>query len=240
MFTRRTAARRRVTKCNNQPSLRTPLSHLLPIFAAKAARRGNKRNRLGDNLQIESLEQRQLLTASVRIEAIDDIASEASGTLTFRVFASLLDEDESVDVDFTTVFPGEGFGFAEEGVDFTISPSDGVTITEDGNFEAFADITVTPIDDDLPELSETVQIDLLEGDYNIADPFGTAIGTIEDDSDSPKVRITANDPTASEEGPETGQFTITLDTEAEENVTVSYTVTGTATNGTDYNSGSLR
>jgi C1A family cysteine protease len=50
------------------------------------------------------------------------------------------------------------------------------------------------------------------------------------------ITVTANDPTATEAGPTTGQFTITRTGATTSALTVNYAVSGSATSGSDYNS----
>ena len=61
----------------------------------------------------------------------------------------------------------------------------------------------------------------------------TATVTIADD-DSATVSIAANDPNASETGPDDGQYTVTLSQASSTDTTIGYTVTGTATSGDDF------
>jgi hypothetical protein len=97
-------------------------------------------------------------------------------------------------------------------------------------------ITVTPIDDSTDEPPETVIVTLsTSSDYNVG-ASGSATVTIADD-DPPSVTITSSDPNASEAGPDPATFTITrTDGDTSSDLTVNYTVSGTAVSGSDYNS----
>ena len=57
--------------------------------------------------------------------------------------------------------------------------------------------------------------------------------TIADD-DTATVSIAANDASASETGPDNGQYTVTLSKASSTDTTISYTVTGTAASGDDF------
>ena len=99
-------------------------------------------------------------------------------------------------------------------------------------------LTVTPIDDGLIESDETVEVTLTAGtDYQLG---ATTSGVVTISSDDvamptdPVVSLTVSDGAAAEGGLDTGVITLSLDQAAASEVTVSYTVGGTATSGTDY------
>jgi hypothetical protein len=97
---------------------------------------------------------------------------------------------------------------------------------------ASATVRVTPLDDLLFESPETVVLTLAaDPSYTVAPP-STATVTILDD-ELPVVTITTADP-ASEAGPDPGTFTVSRTGPTTNPLTVHYTVTGSATNGTDY------
>jgi hypothetical protein len=94
-------------------------------------------------------------------------------------------------------------------------------------------LTVTAIDDTIVEGDETVIVTLLESsDYTLG-ALSSATITIADD-DLISVSISATDPNAAEPGADTGAFTVTRTGPTTSNLTVNYSVGGTATNGTDY------
>jgi hypothetical protein len=99
-----------------------------------------------------------------------------------------------------------------------------------------ATITVTPIDDSTVEANETVILTLSpNAAYNIGSP-GSATITIADNDQPPPlptVTVTATDANASESG-DTGRFTVTRTGSTAGALTVSFTLAGTAQNGTDY------
>ena len=125
-------------------------------------------------------------------------------------------------------------GTATSGDDFSVL-SGSVTIAA-GNTTATIDLST--LDDAIVEASETVIVTLdsvTAGDPQITidGAADTATVTIADD-DSAQVSIAANDPNASETGPDDGQYTVTLSQASSTDTTIGYTVTGTATSGDDF------
>ena len=129
--------------------------------------------------------------------------------------------------------------------DLTINYSVAGTATEGADYQPIgrsvmipkgqtsAKLTVTPIADQLAEGSETVIATLLGGNgYQTGTPNSATV-TI-GDNPPPVATIAATDPQASEVGLDPGQFTITLDKVANTNLTIGYSVAGTATEGADY------
>ena len=107
-----------------------------------------------------------------------------------------------------------------------------------GNGLQFATIDVAGvIDDGLLEGDETVIVTLTGTDYVPAtiDPANDADTVTIADNEATLVSVTANDPNAAEAGSDPGQFTVDLGTvnNTGGDITVSYTVTGSAT-GADY------
>jgi hypothetical protein len=99
--------------------------------------------------------------------------------------------------------------------------------------QTFVDVDVTPVDDVLAEAPETVIVNLSASTaYHTDAGSPTATVTIADNE--PTVSVTATDAAASEQGPDTGMFRITRPTPGAADLAVSYTLTGTAKNGTDY------
>lgn len=119
-------------------------------------------------------------------------------------------------------------GTASNGVDY-VPISNSVTIPAG---ETTANILITPIADASVEGAETVVLTIASGtNYTISLPNSATV-TIQDAA-VPTVNLAATVPTASETGPTPGTFLITR-TFADTAVTVHYTITGTATKGTDY------
>ena len=101
---------------------------------------------------------------------------------------------------------------------------------------AAALVTVTPIDDVLAEIDETVVATIsASAAYTVGAPASATV-TIQSDEVSalPAVTIAATDPTATEAGTTTGQYTLTRTGATTAALTVNYTVAGTATAGSDY------
>jgi FG-GAP-like repeat/Calx-beta domain len=161
---------------------------------------------------------------TVSIAATDATATEAPGdTGTFRITRT----------GDTTAALSVGLGIggeATDGVDYTGVPSS-VTIAAGASF---TDITVTPIQDSLPEPDETVFLLLAGGgnNYTVANPASATV-TISNSAfvPLPTVTISAINETASEAGSNPGVFRITRTGGggAGMPLTVNYSVSGSAT-----------
>ncbi|MCP4660734.1 MAG: hypothetical protein GY856_35480, partial [bacterium] len=98
---------------------------------------------------------------------------------------------------------------------------------------ASAPIDVTPIDDTELESSETVQLTLGgHASYTVGSPSLATVNIVDDDF--PLVSITASDANAAEAGLDPGQFVVTRTGSTASALTVYYTIGGTATQGSDY------
>lgn len=121
---------------------------------------------------------------------------------------------------------------AQSGSDY-IAPSGTVSFAVG---QLTATIIISVIDDTVIEPSETVNIhilpDMATGTYLVGSPATGTVTII--DNDLATVTISATDPNAGEAGPDTGLFTITRNGSTTSQLTVNFTVSGTATNGTDY------
>jgi hypothetical protein len=116
-------------------------------------------------------------------------------------------------------------GTATNGTDYTALPG---TITIASGTSSVT-LPVTPIDDAIQEGDETVVVSLsADPNYTVGSP-GSDTVTIAGDP----ITISATDPDAAEWGPNVGVFTVTR-VDLLGDVTVNYSVGGTATNGTDY------
>ncbi|HSL25388.1 MAG TPA: Calx-beta domain-containing protein [Acidimicrobiia bacterium] len=99
--------------------------------------------------------------------------------------------------------------------------------------QASAAVTVTPVNDLLPEDSETVILTVTGGTgYNVGTPSSATVNIA--DNDPPVVSIAATDSSASETGPNPGTFTVSRTGSTTNALTVNYTIGGTASNGSDY------
>jgi PKD repeat protein len=121
-------------------------------------------------------------------------------------------------------------GTATKGTDYVNVPAASVTIPAGS---ATASVLVTPIDDTLYEGNETIVLTLTGSAlYNVASPNNAKTTII--DNDLPTVTVAAADPNASETDSDPGQFTITRTGITTAPLVVSYGLSGTATNGSDY------
>ncbi|MDP2320261.1 MAG: Calx-beta domain-containing protein [Acidobacteriota bacterium] len=119
-------------------------------------------------------------------------------------------------------------GTATNGVDYTNVPLTATFLAG----QATVDVVVAPIADALAEGSETVILTLASvAPFALGSPT-SGIVTIADAA--PVVSVVALDATASETGPDLGTFRFSRTGALTSSLTVTYTVTGTAVNGTDY------
>ncbi len=164
--------------------------------------------------------------ATVTVQATVPNASEAgpqSGQITFTRTGSTA---SSLSISCTVS------GTATNGVDYS---GLGSTFTIPAG-SASAVATVTPYDDLLIEGSETATVTLVaDAAYTIGTPKTATVTIADDDTVKPTVTVVATDPSASETGLDPGTYTFTR-TGGSLNVAlyVSFTVSGTATSGTDY------
>ncbi len=164
------------------------------------------------------------------IVATDDTATESP--LTPGTFTVSLDVANTsggpITVNYTIT------GTATAGSDYTTLPGT-VSIP---NGQQQATITLTPVNDTAVEGDETVILTLQSGTgYTVGTP-PTATATIisEDTPPDPVASIVATDDTATESPLTPGTFTVSLDVANTSGgpITVNYTITGTATAGSDY------
>ncbi|HEX8031624.1 MAG TPA: Calx-beta domain-containing protein [Vicinamibacterales bacterium] len=167
-------------------------------------------------------------TALVSVAAFDSIASETgANTGTFRLTragsAALLASPLTVTFSLT--------GTATNTTDYQNLPT---TATFAAN-QATVDVVVTPVADGATESAESVILTLTSvAPYDLGSPIAATV-TITD-TDSPLVSVSAFDSTASETGPDMGTFRFARTGSVTASLTVTFTVTGMAVNGTDYQS----
>ena len=104
---------------------------------------------------------------------------------------------------------------------------------------ASATITVAPVNDTLVEANETVIATLsASAAYTVGSPSSATVTIVSDDVNAnlPTVTISAPIPTATEAGRRNGKFRVQRTGATSSTLTVRYTVGGTATPGSDYNS----
>ena len=178
-----------------------------------------------DNIRVVNLDKDPGIPL-LSVEATDDAGVESGGdTIEFTVHRSG-DTAEAKTVD---VVIG---GTATEGADYTVE-SKSVTIPAGAESASFV---VTPVDDKLGELEETViaslKLDL--GAYEINHEY-TATAILADDGDTATVSITATDAQAYERlAEDLILYTVTRTGDDSEDVAVTIKVSGSATADTDY------
>jgi hypothetical protein len=159
----------------------------------------------------------------VTVTAPDPDAAESgpdSGTFTIA---------RTGDLTFPLTVARTIFGSASAGLDYAAV---GATTTIPAG-QASVTVTIAPIDDAAAEGAETVLLTVTDtADYDVGTP-ATATVTILDD-DLSTVTVQATDAAAAESGPDLGTFTFSRTGDLAGSLTVSYTVGGTATGGTDY------
>ncbi|WP_421939882.1 Calx-beta domain-containing protein [Pedobacter sp.] len=122
-------------------------------------------------------------------------------------------------------------GTATSGVDYTAI---GTTITIPAG-QTTSTLFVPVIDDAIAEGTETVILTMNAATNNAAITASTTAATVEIiDNDAATVSIAAGNQ-GDENGPINGSFTVTLSTPSSVDTQISYTLTGTATEGSDYN-----
>ncbi len=161
--------------------------------------------------------------STVTVTATDSTATEASQTTgTYRISRGS-DTTGNLSVNYSMS------GTATNGTDYSTLSGSG-TIS---NGNTYVDVTLTPTDDGDAENTETAILTVTSGSgYNVGSPSSATVNITDDDS--PAVTITASDASASEEGPDNGQFTVSRGSVTEGNLSVNYSIGGTATNSDDY------
>lgn len=164
--------------------------------------------------------------ATVRVSILDATASEtgvdsAAFRLT-RVANTTFALTSPLTVTYTLT------GTALNGTDYTLVPLTATFLAG----QAVVDVTVAPLVDALAEGSESVILTLTSvAPYALGSP---TTGTVTISDATPTVSVTAFDATASETGPDLGTFRFARTGAVTSSLTVTYTVSGTALNGTDY------
>lgn len=160
----------------------------------------------------------------VKLSAIDLDAAEAgtdSATLKLERTGSTA-ANLVVNITYT--------GTATQGSDFTASTS--VTIPSGSST---VNVPITPINDVIQEGTETIIATLASNASYQRDTLSSNQTLVLMDNDTSTVSIVANDASASENGPDTGTFTITrTGGDQTQPLTVDYSVSGRAVMGADY------
>jgi hypothetical protein len=120
-------------------------------------------------------------------------------------------------------------GTAEAGVDYRSLPGS-VTIPSGA---AEATVTLEPLDDALFEGPESAVLTLVAGPgYTVGAPGAGTITILDDER--PAVSVFATDDTANEAGLDPGELTVSRTGPTDADLTVFYSLAGTATQGSDY------
>ncbi len=159
----------------------------------------------------------------VNVAATDPDAAEAGpdpGSLTFS---------RTGDTSFALVVFYNIDGTAENGADYALIP-ESITIPE-GATSAVR--VIHPVNDEEVEGDEVVALALVNAaQYDLGTEV-SATATIAD-NDLPVVSVTASDPNASETGPDPGTFMLSRSGPTTNPLTVFFAMSGSATNGDDY------
>ena len=99
-------------------------------------------------------------------------------------------------------------------------------------------VTIVAVDDTEVEGTETATLTIqADANYNLGTPRSVSMAILDQGATAPPtVTVTATDANASEPGTDTGAFSVTRTGSTTSALTVNYTLSGTAGNGTDYNS----
>jgi hypothetical protein len=159
---------------------------------------------------------------TVNVTAIDAAAAEtASDPAVFRITRA-----NTTFIPLTVSFTLTGT--AVNGTDYTLVP---LTVSMPVG-AASADVTITPIDDVVLDPNETVILTLAAGTNYIVGSTNTATAVIQDNEIG--LTIVATKADAAETGPTNAIFTVTRTGSTASDLTVNYTIGGTASNGVDY------
>jgi hypothetical protein len=173
--------------------------------------------------------EQSLTIPKVLITAPDAIAAETADGSNPGAFAISRDGDltKALTVKYTVT------GTASNGIDYNQLTG---TVTIAAGAKSVK-LPVNVLDDLGAEYAETVTVTLTQDpSYTLDNSYKSRTLTIQD-NDLPKVLITAPDAIAAEtaDGSNPGAFAISRDGDLTKALTVKYTVTGTASNGIDYN-----
>lgn len=160
---------------------------------------------------------------TVTVSVTDSSAKEPADTGSYRVSRTGA-TTSPLTVNYTLA------GTAESGVDYL--GLSGVATIPAGS--ANTTITASPVDDALPEGTETILLTLAANGsaYNLGTTSANLINL--GDDDVPTVSITASDANAAEAGLDPGEFTFTRTGSTVGSLTVLYSVSGSATSAADY------
>ncbi|MBI4657829.1 MAG: S8 family serine peptidase [Verrucomicrobia bacterium] len=163
----------------------------------------------------------------VTVVATDEKAAEAGPDAGEFTISRTGDTAAALTVQFTLE------GTAVNGTDYKTLATSATMAAGAGS----AVVKVEPVDDTAAEAGETVILTLKEdAAYKVGTPNSAAVA-IEDNDAAPTlpvVTVVATDDKSAEAGPDAGEFTISRTGDAAAALTVQFTLSGTAGNGTDY------
>ncbi|MES2596247.1 MAG: Calx-beta domain-containing protein [Verrucomicrobiota bacterium] len=155
-------------------------------------------------------------------EAVENNASDTAQFTVTRAGSTA----SAITVNYTLA---TGTGMAVSGTDYTVSPTNSVTIPSG---ESSAAITVTPINDSGVEGLETITLTIASGTgYVVGLPSSATAKLIDDDINI--ISVTATDATANENG-DPGSFTFTRTGDLTLPLIAHYGISGSAAHGVDY------
>lgn len=163
--------------------------------------------------------------AIVSIEAIDSLAAEPGmDTGLFKISRDITENDLTVNYSVSGSARNQDYNETLSGSVFM--PAGQSTVT----------ITITPTDDRGKESDETVTITISDQvAYRLGSCVSATVTIVDNDTAvKPTVSVTASDANAAEQGSDPGTYTFWRTANAKSDVTVYYSVSGTADN-TDYN-----
>jgi hypothetical protein len=177
------------------------------------------------------------LSAAVVTLADDDVAGQIISLNATHAVASEAGPDAGV---FTVIRSGSTASALT--VNYTISGtatpgSDYVALSGSVNIPAgaaSASLTLTPLQDTGVEGTETVVMTLAAGSYTIGAPGAAQVMIADDDVTGQVISLHATDAVASEAGLDPSVFTVIRSGSTASALTVNYTISGTATPGSDY------
>jgi hypothetical protein len=162
---------------------------------------------------------------TVSVAATDNTATEAGLTTGTYTFTRTGDTAAALTVNYTLT------GTATTGSDFV--PLGTSVVIPAGQTQTTK--TLTPKQDNLQESPETIILTLKQGpNYAVGTPASARVTLTSDEAVTRKVTVKATDATATEAGLTTGTYTFTRTGSTATPLNVIYTVTGTATAGSDY------
>lgn len=165
------------------------------------------------------------VTRTVTVTATDAFATESGPTTGKFTITRTGDTSASLTVNFAVS------GTATAGSDYTGLGTS--VVIPAGKASVFK--TVTPMQDTLQELDETITLTLKQSASYAVGAAGSATVTLaSDEAVTQTVTVAATDASATEAGLTTGKITFTRSGDIAAALTVNYAVSGTATAGSDY------